>query len=41
MEIYGFLPEGSIETVRGYRHVVMDYYNEYVRRYNDVLKVEI
>ena len=41
MEIYGFLPEGSIETIRGYRHVVMDYYNEYVRRYNDVLKVEI
>jgi hypothetical protein len=41
MEIYGFLPEGSIETIRGYWHVVMDYYNEYVCRYNDVLKVEI
>jgi hypothetical protein len=36
---------GSIETIGesacGYRHVVMDYYNECVSRYNDVLKVPI
>ncbi len=36
---------GSIEEIgesdRGYRHVVMDYYNECVIRFNDVLKVEI
>ncbi len=32
MEIYGFIPEGSIEMIRGYRHVVMDYYNECVSR---------
>ena len=35
---------GSIEKIgesaRGYRHVVMDYYNECVSRYNDVLKVK-
>ncbi len=34
MEIYGFLPVGSIETIgesaRGYRHVVIDYYNDCV-----------
>ncbi len=45
MEINGFLPVVSIETIGesvcGYRHVVMDYYNECVSRYNDVLKVEI
>jgi hypothetical protein len=45
MEIYGFLPVGSIETIgesaRGYQRVVMDYYNECVSRYNHVLKVEI
>ena len=45
MEIYRFLPVGSIETIResacGYWNVVMDYYNECVSRYNDVLKVEI
>jgi len=45
MEIYGFLPVGSIERIgesqRGYRHVVMDYYNKCVSRYNDVLKVKI
>jgi hypothetical protein len=45
MEIYGFLRVGSIETIGesacGYRHVVMDYYNECVSRYNDVLKVEL
>ena len=43
--ICGFLPVGSIETVgesvRGYRNVVMDYYNEFISRYNNVLKVEI
>jgi hypothetical protein len=36
---------GSIEKIgesaRVYRHVVMDFYNECVSRYNDVLKVEI
>jgi hypothetical protein len=45
MEIYGFLRVGSIETIgesnRGYRHVVMDNYNECVSRYNDVLKEKI
>jgi hypothetical protein len=45
MEIYGVLPVGSIETIgesaRGYRHVVMDFYNECISRYNDVFKVEI
>jgi hypothetical protein len=45
MEIYGFLPLGSIETIgesaHGYRHAVMDYYNECVSRYDDVLKVPI
>jgi len=29
------------ESNRGYWHVVMDYYNECVSRYNDVLKVKI
>ena len=45
MEIYCFLPVGSIETIGesacGYRHVVMDYYNECVSRYDNVLKVPI
>jgi hypothetical protein len=41
MEIYGFIPEGSIETIRGHRHVVMDYYNECVSRYDNVLKVAV
>jgi hypothetical protein len=45
MEIYGIIPVGSIEEIgesdRGYRHVVMDYYNDCVIRFNDVLKVEI
>jgi hypothetical protein len=41
MEIYGFIPEGSIETIRGYRHVVMDYFNECVSRYDNVLKVAV
>jgi hypothetical protein len=45
MEIYGVLPVGSIETIEesacGYRHVVMDYYNECVSRYNNVFKVGI
>ena len=44
MEIYGFLPVGSIERIgefqHGYRHVVMDYYNECISMYNDNLKVE-
>ena len=44
-EIYRFLPVGSIETTResacGYWNVGMDYYNECVSRYNDVLKVKI
>ncbi len=45
MEIYGFLLVGSIETIGesacGYWNVVMDYYNECVGRYDDVLKVKI
>jgi hypothetical protein len=41
MEIYGFIPEGSIKTIRGYRHVVMDYFNECVSRYDNVLKVAV
>jgi hypothetical protein len=45
IEIYGVLPVGSIETIGestpGYRHVAMDYYNDCVSRYNDVLKVKI
>jgi hypothetical protein len=45
MEIYGFIEVGSIETIgesqRGYRHVVMDYYNDCVSRFNNVLKVEV
>ena len=45
MEIYGIILVGSIEEIgesdRGYRHVVMDYYNDCVIRFNDVLKVEI
>jgi hypothetical protein len=45
MEIYGIIPVGSIQEIgesdRGYRHVVMDYYNDCVIRFNDVLKVEI
>jgi hypothetical protein len=45
MEIYGFLLVGSVETIGetvcGYRHVVMDYYNKCVSRYNDVLKVKL
>ena len=43
--MYGFFPVGSIETIGesacGYRHVVMDYDNECVSRYDDVLKVPI
>jgi len=46
MEIYSFLPVGSIETIggesgRGYRHVVMDYYKDCVSRHDNVLKVAI
>jgi len=45
MEIYGFIEVGSIETIgestRGYRNVVMDYYNDCVSRFNNVLKVEV
>jgi hypothetical protein len=45
IEIYGVLPVGSIETIGEsapeYRHVVMDFYNECISRYNDVFKVEI
>ena len=44
MEIYGFIKGGSIETIgesaRGYRNVVMDYYNDCVRRFDSDLKVE-
>ena len=45
MEIYGFIEVGSIEMIgesaRGYRHVVMDYYNECVSRFDNLLKVEV
>jgi len=41
MEIYGFIPEGSIETIHGYWHVVMDYFNECVSRYDNVLKAAV
>ena len=45
LEIYGYLQVGSIETIgesaSGYRPVVMDYYNDCVSRYDDVLKVPI
>jgi len=45
MEIYGFIERGSIETIgesaRGYRNVVMDYYNDCVSRFDNVLKVEV
>ena len=44
MKIYGFIKVGSIETIgesaRGYRNVVMDYYNDCVSRFNNILKVE-
>ena len=44
MEIYGFIERGSIETIgesaRGYCNVVMDYYNDCVRRFDSDLKVE-
>ena len=44
MEIYGFIEVGSIETIgesnRGYCNVVMDYYNDCVRRFDGVLNVE-
>jgi len=45
MEIYGFLQVGTIETIGksmlGYWHVVMDYYNECVSRFENALRVEI
>jgi len=45
MEIYGFIEGGSIETIgesaHGYCHVVMDYYNDCVIRFDNVLKVEV
>ncbi len=45
MEIYGFIKVGSIETIgesaHGYRNGVMDYYNDCVSRFNNVLKVEV
>ncbi len=44
MEIYGFIEVGSVETIgesaRGYRNVVMDYNNDCVSRFDNVLKVE-
>jgi len=44
MEIHGFIEVGSIETIgesaSGYRNVVMDYYNDCVRRIDSDLKVE-
>ena len=45
MKIYGFIEVGSIEMIgesaRGYRHVVMYYYNECVGRFDNLLKVEV
>jgi len=44
MEIYGFIEVCSIEMIgesaRGYWHAVMDYFNDCVSRFDDVLKVE-
>jgi hypothetical protein len=44
LEFYGFIEVASIEklgeSILGYRHVVMDYYNDCVSRYDNILKVE-
>jgi len=43
--MHGFLPIGSIETIGesvcGYRHAVMDYYNECGSRYNTTVSKSI
>jgi hypothetical protein len=43
MELYGFLQVGSIpkigESIRGYRSVVMEYYNQAVIKYDRDLKM--
>ncbi len=45
MEIYGFIEEGSIarigESSHGYQPLVMDYFNNCVRRYDNDLKVKV
>ncbi len=45
MEIYGFVEEGSIarigESSHGYRPIVMDYFNNCVKRYSTNLKVKV
>jgi hypothetical protein len=45
MEIYGFIKEGSIamigESSHGYRPIIIDYFNDCVRRYNSDLKVDV
>jgi len=45
MEISRFIKVGSIERIGefacGYRHVVMDYYNDCVSRFDNLLKVEV
>mgnify|MGYP006866423466 FL=1 len=45
MELYGFLKEGSIDRIGqspgGYRHAVMDYYQNACIRYYDALKAEM
>ena len=45
MEIYGLIEVDSIETIgefaRKYWHVVMDYYNDCVSRFDNILKVEV
>ncbi len=44
MEIYGFIEEGSIarigESSHGYRPLVMDYFNDCMRRYDNNQKVK-
>jgi hypothetical protein len=45
MEIYGFIEEGSIarigESSHGYWPIVMDYFNNCVRRYDNILKAKM
>jgi hypothetical protein len=45
MEVYGFIQKGSIarigESSHGYRPIVMDYFNDCVRMFNNDLKAEM
>jgi hypothetical protein len=45
MEIYGFIKEGSIarigESSHGYQPIVMDYFNDCARTYNNNLKIKV